>query len=71
MTDGSFSTNFTQAPGGLLLISQGGAGYFPVGVKQKRLLLEFDEANILKRMDVETGSYNTRFGGVIPDEPLP
>ena len=65
-----FDQLYTSA-GGLLLISQGGAGYFPVGVKQTRLLLEFNEADILERMDVETGSYSTRFGGVIPDEPLP
>jgi WD40 repeat protein len=70
--DGRFILDqlYTSA-GGFLLIAQYSAGYIPVGEKQTRLLLEFNESGILKRMDVEKGSYNTQFGGVIPDQPPP
>ncbi len=57
--------------GGFLIIASPGWGGFLIGGKYTRLLLEFNEANILKRMDVETASYNNsggRFSGPIPDK---
>ena len=66
--DGRFILDelYTSA-GGFLLIAQYSAGYIPIGEKRTRLLLEFNEANILERMDVETASQVDIHGGVAPD----
>ena len=69
INDGRFILDqLYTSDGGFLLAAQYSAGFIPIGEKHTRLLLEFNEANILERMEVETGSYGTRFGGVIPDE---
>ncbi len=54
--------------GAFLIIVQFGIGGIPVGVQRTRLLLEFNEANILQRLDVETASQVDIYGGVAPDE---
>ncbi len=55
--DGRFILDelYTSA-GGFLLAAGGGGGYIPIGEKWTRLLLEFNESDILERLDVETAS---------------
>ncbi len=53
--DGRFILDelYTSA-GGFLLAAGGSGGYIPIGEKWTRLLLEFNESDILERLDVET-----------------
>ena len=69
INDGRFVLDeLYSSDGGFLLVAQYAAGYIPIGVEHTRLLLEFDEADILERIDVERGGYASQFGGVTPDE---
>ena len=42
--------------------------YLPIGAEHTRLLLEFDEADVLERMDVEKGGFALNEYDVVPDE---
>lgn len=69
--DGRFILDQLRTDKGGFLFLFPGPGSFLIGAKYTRLLLEFNEANILERMDIETGSYDIsggRFGGPIPDK---
>ncbi len=69
INDGRFILDeLYSSDGGFLLVAQYAAGYIPIGVEHTRLLLEFNEADVLERMDVERGGYASQFGGVTPDE---
>ena len=71
--DGRFIVDELESSnGGFLLVAQGGAGYIPIGLKRTRLLLEFDDANILQRVEIETANQVGVHGEVVSDEkPLP
>ncbi len=71
--DGRFIVDELETSnGGFLLVAQGGAGYIPIGLKRTRLLLEFDDANILQRVEIETANQVGVHGEVVSDEkPLP
>ncbi len=69
INDGRFIFDQLYASdGGFLLVAQYAAGYIPIGVEHTRLLLEFNEADVLERLDVEWGGAASQFGGVTPDE---
>ncbi len=69
INDGRFILDqLYSSDGGFLLVAQYAAGYIPIGVEHTRLLLEFNEADVLERMDVEWGGGASQFGGVTPDE---
>jgi len=71
INDGRFIVDkLRTTEGGLLLLGPTIPLYFPVGVHLTRLLLEFNEADILKRMEVETAG-QTIDGIVTPDGSRP
>lgn len=57
--------------GGFLVAVQFSAGYFPIGVKKTRLLLEFNEENILDRVDIESATRVDIHGNAAPDKRPP
>ena len=70
--DGRFIVDELEtSDGGFLLVAQYGAGYIPIGLKRTRLLLEFDDANILQRVEIETASQVGVHGEVVSDEKPP
>ncbi len=73
INDGRFIVDkLRTTEGGLLLLGPTIPLYLPVGVKHTRLLLEFNEANILERMEVEAAKGKFISTGVAPpDRPRP
>jgi len=65
--DGRFIHDELRTSAGSFLIVSSPPGAIPIGEKVTRLLLEFNEANILERMEVETG--HGLYRGFAPDEP--
>ena len=67
--DGRFIVDELEtSDGGFLLVAQYGAGYIPIGLKRTRLLIEFDDADILQLVEIEASRQVGIHGEVVSDE---